>query len=149
MKGRRKPSKKKRARSQRREKKSLQPLRKHNNLPNYSVPGALAAALNEPIVKRVLHDAASLVRPRLSHEVAAKLREKYEAQAAAGILPKRRKCLSCGLYFRPRRLKHIYCKRRWTPDCKWVAWSETHPRVQVTARGGARRWERLRSERTA
>lgn len=78
---------------------------------------------------------------------AAKFLERYEQQNAEGRLPTRRKCLGCGRWFKPTRAKHFYCKR-FNGDCKWARWERSHPRVQVTARGGARRWQRLRSEKS-
>ena len=75
-------------------------------------------------------------RTLLPREEREKLRAKYAKQIAEGHFPRRRKCVGCGKSFKVRRLKHTFHAE----SCRWADWSDLHPRVQVTARGGARKW---------
>jgi len=53
-------------------------------------------------------------------------------------LPRRLKCAfrGCRAFFKP--------KRAWqkfhSSSCKIAAWEEKHPRIEITRRGGGRRW---------
>lgn len=89
---------------------------------------------------RAKRAATDLEKPRFYPTKAAlALREKYETQKEAGEKPRWRKCLVCGQRFYPRRLAQFFCKTK-RPDCKWRWWEAFHPRMQITARGGARRY---------
>lgn len=60
--------------------------------------------------------------------------------------PRRKKCEQCGCWFRPVRRKQRFCTTK-RPSCRWVNWERRHPRIEVTERGGGRRWHAQSVER--